>query len=67
MGYDDLAQLYHQNPNFGFSFLTLTSGRLLQNLRAQEDELMRLRAMLGAAPLGPPVAAPVVSGEMAAA
>ncbi|HEX2552449.1 MAG TPA: Crp/Fnr family transcriptional regulator [Microvirga sp.] len=47
MGYDDLAQLYHQNPNFGFSFLNLTSGRLLQNLRAQDDELMRLRAMVG--------------------
>lgn len=71
MGYDDLAQLYHQNPNFGFSFLTLTSGRLLQNLRAQEDELMRLRAMVTPAPLGPPVPSavpvPVASGEMAAA
>ncbi len=47
MSYDDLAQLYHQNPSFGFYFLSLTSGRLLQNLRAQEDELIRLRAMVG--------------------
>ncbi len=47
MSYDDLTQLYHQNPSFGFYFLSLTSGRLLQNLRAQEDELIRLRAMVG--------------------
>ncbi len=55
MSYDDLAQLYHQNPSFGFYFLSLTSGRLLQNLRAQKDELIRLRAMVG--PVGERVAA----------
>lgn len=59
MSYDDLAQLYHQNPSFGFYFLSLTSGRLLQNLRAQEDELIRLRALAGTPARG--------AGERAAA
>ena len=42
--YDDLRQLYHQNPEFGFYFLSLTSARLMQNLAAAERELAALRS-----------------------
>lgn len=42
--YDELRQLYFQNPEFGFYFLRLTSERLFQNMAALEQELARLRA-----------------------
>jgi CRP/FNR family cyclic AMP-dependent transcriptional regulator len=42
--YDDLRQLYFQNPEFGFYFLRLTSERLFQNVAALESEVARLRA-----------------------
>jgi CRP/FNR family cyclic AMP-dependent transcriptional regulator len=42
--YDDLRQLYFQNPEFGFYFLRLTSERLFQNVAALEREVARLRA-----------------------
>jgi hypothetical protein len=48
LSYDELRQLYFQNPQFGFYFLRLTSERLFQNMAAMEQELARLRA--GAAP-----------------
>ena len=44
IGYDELRQLYFQNPAFGFYFLRLTSGRLFQNMAALEAEVARLRA-----------------------
>jgi CRP/FNR family transcriptional regulator, cyclic AMP receptor protein len=44
IGYDELRQLYFQNPAFGFYFLRLTSGRLFQNMSALEAEVARLRA-----------------------
>lgn len=43
ISYDELAQLYHQNPSFGFYFLSLTTGRLLQNIGALEAEVAQLR------------------------
>jgi CRP/FNR family cyclic AMP-dependent transcriptional regulator len=42
--YDDLRQLYFQNPEFGYYFLRLTSERLFQNVAALEREVARLRA-----------------------
>jgi CRP/FNR family transcriptional regulator, cyclic AMP receptor protein len=42
--YDDLRQLYFQNPEFGFYFLRLISERLFQNVGALETEVAHLRA-----------------------
>jgi CRP/FNR family transcriptional regulator, cyclic AMP receptor protein len=41
--YDELRQLYFQNPEFGFYFLRLTSERMFQNMAMMEHELARLR------------------------
>jgi CRP/FNR family transcriptional regulator, cyclic AMP receptor protein len=41
--YDQLRQLYLENPEFGFYFLRLTSERLFQNMTAMEREIARLR------------------------
>jgi CRP/FNR family transcriptional regulator, cyclic AMP receptor protein len=42
--YDELRELYFQNPEFGFYFLRLTSGRLFANLSSMEREVARLKA-----------------------
>lgn len=44
ISYEDLAQLYYQNPSFGFYFLGLTTGRLMQNITELEAEVEALRA-----------------------
>jgi CRP/FNR family transcriptional regulator, cyclic AMP receptor protein len=44
ISYDEVRQLYFQNPEFGFYFLRLTSERLFQNVAALESEVARLRA-----------------------
>jgi hypothetical protein len=44
ISYDDLRQLYFQNPEFGFYFLRLTTERLFQNVTSLEAEVARLRA-----------------------
>ncbi len=44
ISYDQLRQLYFQNPEFGFYFLRLTSERLFQNMTRLEAELAALRA-----------------------
>jgi hypothetical protein len=44
ISYDELRQLYFQNPEFGFYFLRLTSERLFQNMARMEAELVRARA-----------------------
>jgi CRP-like cAMP-binding protein len=49
--YDQLRQLYFQNPEFGFYFLRLTSQRLFQNMAAVEQELAQIRT--GPATTGP--------------
>jgi CRP-like cAMP-binding protein len=41
IGYDQVRQLYFQNPEFGFYFLRLTTRRLLQNIARLEDEIQR--------------------------
>jgi hypothetical protein len=43
ISYDELRQLYFQNPEFGFYFLRLTSERMFQNMAMMEQELARLR------------------------
>ena len=46
ISYDEVRQLYFQNPEFGFYFLRLTSERLFQNMEKMEEEIVRLRAEL---------------------
>jgi CRP-like cAMP-binding protein len=48
--YDQVKQLYYQNPEFGFSFLRLTSGRLFQNIARLEEELEKKNALLEGRP-----------------
>jgi hypothetical protein len=40
--YDEVRQLYFQNPEFGFYFLRLTSERLFHNMAKMEAEIARL-------------------------
>ncbi|MET0530663.1 MAG: Crp/Fnr family transcriptional regulator [Microvirga sp.] len=42
--YDELRQLYFQNPEFGFYFLRLVSERMFNNTAMLENELSLLRA-----------------------
>jgi CRP/FNR family cyclic AMP-dependent transcriptional regulator len=37
--YSEVKQLYYQNPEFGFYFLRLATGRLFENLREMEGQL----------------------------
>ena len=46
ISYDEVRQLYFQNPEFGFYFLRLTSERLFHNMESMEKEIGRLRAAL---------------------
>jgi CRP/FNR family cyclic AMP-dependent transcriptional regulator len=46
ISYDEVRQLYFQNPQFGFYFLRLTSERIFQNVEKMEEEIERLRAEL---------------------
>ena len=39
INYEQLKQLYYQNPQFGFYFLQLAAGRLLENIARLEREL----------------------------
>ena len=43
ISYEQLRQLYFENPEFGVYFLRLTSERLFQNMAAMEREIARLR------------------------
>jgi CRP-like cAMP-binding protein len=42
--YDDVRQLYFQNPEFGFYFLRLASERLFHNMENMEAEIARLKS-----------------------
>jgi CRP/FNR family cyclic AMP-dependent transcriptional regulator len=44
ISYDEVRQLYFQNPEFGFYFLRLASERLFNNMAKMEAEIARLRA-----------------------
>jgi hypothetical protein len=50
--YDKIEELYYQNPQFGFYFLRLSTGRLFENiarlectLAERDQEILRLRAV----------------------
>ncbi len=43
LSYDRFEELYFQNPEFGLSFLKLTSRRLFQNISRLETELAALK------------------------
>jgi len=42
--YDEVRQLYFQNPEFGFYLLRLTSERMFKNMERLEAEVVRLKA-----------------------
>lgn len=44
ISYEQVEQLYYQNPQFGFYLLRLATGHLLENVNRLEAELTRLRA-----------------------
>jgi hypothetical protein len=44
INYLDLRQLFFQNPEFGFYFLRLTTGRLFDNLRRLQGEVAAFNA-----------------------
>jgi len=48
--YDEVRQLYFQNPEFGFYFLRLASERLFNNMARMEAEIARLKSVAGDAP-----------------
>jgi CRP-like cAMP-binding protein len=43
ISYDEVRQLYFQNPEFGFYFLRLTSERMFKNMATLEAEIARLK------------------------
>jgi hypothetical protein len=43
--YEQVEQLYYQNPTFGFYFLHLATARLFENISKMEAELARLHAV----------------------
>ena len=49
ISYEQVKELYFQNPDFGFYFLQLATGRLFENLRTLEQRLAAVTAQLNAA------------------
>ena len=47
-GYQQVKELYFQNPQFGFYFLRLTSERLFENISRLEAEIVRKNEALAA-------------------
>ena len=45
-GYQQVKELYFQNPQFGFYFLRLTTERLFDNIARLEHELVRKNEIL---------------------
>ena len=45
--YEQVRQLYHQNPQFGFYFLQLIARRLFQNIARLESELAMRKVASG--------------------
>jgi CRP/FNR family cyclic AMP-dependent transcriptional regulator len=48
--YEQVEQLYYQNPTFGFYFLRLATARLFDNISRLEAEVARLNAAVTSAP-----------------
>jgi CRP-like cAMP-binding protein len=42
--YEQVEELYYQNPTFGFYFLKLATARLFDNIGRLQNEITRLRA-----------------------
>jgi len=42
--YEQVKQLYYQNPQFGFYFLQLTTRRLFENISSLERDLAACKA-----------------------
>jgi CRP-like cAMP-binding protein len=53
ISYDEVRELYFENPEFGFYFLRLVGERLLQNLKRAEDMLAQERQKHAPASGGP--------------
>lgn len=51
ISYDEVRQLYFQNPEFGFYFLRLTSERMFKNMEMMEAEIARLKNATAEPPL----------------
>lgn len=51
ISYDEVRQLYFQNPEFGFYFLRLTSERMFKNMETLEAELARVKDEVEITPL----------------
>jgi CRP-like cAMP-binding protein len=47
ISYDQVKMLYFQNPDFGFYFMQLATGRLFENIRALEQRLNQESASQG--------------------
>jgi len=45
--YEQVEQLYYQNPTFGFYFLRLSTERLFENIYRLEEELVRRQSARG--------------------
>jgi hypothetical protein len=50
VSYDQVEQLYVQNPAFGFYFLKLTTARLFQNIERLEQRVAQQTALAAAKP-----------------
>jgi CRP/FNR family transcriptional regulator, cyclic AMP receptor protein len=48
ISYEQVKQLYYQNPDFGFYFVQLSTRRLFENIARLEHELARCKAALPA-------------------
>ncbi len=51
--YEQVQELYYQNPTFGFYFLRLATARLFDNVTRMEAELTRRQAMVAGIPANP--------------
>jgi hypothetical protein len=50
ISYDQVKMLYFQNPDFGFYFMRLATGRLFENLQVLEERLAAANAPIGSGP-----------------
>ena len=53
ISYEQVQELYCQNPTFGFYFLRLATARLFDNVTRMEAELTRRQAMVAGIPANP--------------
>jgi CRP/FNR family transcriptional regulator, cyclic AMP receptor protein len=51
--YEQVEELYYQNPTFGFYFLRLATARLFDNVSRMESELAKRQAAIAAAAANP--------------